>query len=123
MEDTADNKTEKICKIAEAIDDMNGENTIALDVTNQSSWTDYFIISTVSSYAHLKGIYRKLQELLETYDIDSVFKHKKINENSWVLIDCGFFVIHLMEKDARAFYELEKLWFNSKTIYQSSKSS
>jgi ribosomal silencing factor RsfS len=40
-----------------------------------------------------------------------------------VLIDCSSFVIHLMEQDKREFYELEKLWFSGKRLYESSGSS
>ncbi len=120
MDDTVNR--EKVLKIAEKIDEMNGIDTIALDVSGQSSWTDYFIITTVKSSAHLRGLYRNLQEVFEELGINPLWKHKKIDNENWVLVDCGFFVIHLMDSEHREFYNLEKLWFNSEMIYTSSKS-
>jgi ribosomal silencing factor RsfS len=44
-------------------------------------------------------------------------------EEGWILLDCGRFVIHLMDQEHRAFYELEKLWFRSQALYSSNSST
>ena len=116
MEDTV-NKYDVIKKIAEEIEDLKGSNTIAIDVSQQSSWTSYFIISTVSSSAHLRGILKDLYDTLELYDLIPQSRHKKIDSDKWLLIDCGELVIHLMDREARDFYDLEKLWFTGDVIY------
>ncbi|MDX9801412.1 MAG: ribosome silencing factor [Spirochaetia bacterium] len=123
MEDIA-NRKEKVVKIAEFIDTLKAADTIVLDLTKHgSSWTDYFIITTVNSAVQLKGIYKQLQAELEVQGIDPLWRQKRIDNDKWVLIDCEYFVIHLMDRESRDFYELEKLWFNSEIIYQISKSS
>ena len=116
-------KINNIIKIAELINDHKGENTIALDLRGLSSWTDFFIISTVQSFAHLKGIVKHVMSYFEENETYVSGRQKNIADDSWVLIDCGTFVIHLMEKETREFYELEKLWFSASVCYQSSKSS
>ncbi len=40
-----------------------------------------------------------------------------------MLVDCGSFVVHLMEREKRDFYELEKLWFMAEEVYSSSSAS
>lgn len=116
-------KTDYLIELARLIDDHKGEDTIVLDVHEKCSWTDYFIISTARSHAHLKGILRHLAEYLEKNGIHHSGKSKNISGDGWILLDCGSFVIHLMNRETRDFYELEKLWFSATVCYQSSKSS
>ncbi|MCL2705748.1 MAG: ribosome silencing factor [Spirochaetaceae bacterium] len=116
MEDIA-NREEKILKVAEFIDRLKGIDTVVLDLTSYNGWTDYFIITTANSITHLRGMYNNLQEIFDELSIKPFFHHKKIDNENWVLIDCGYFVIHLMDKEHREFYDLEKLWFNGKSLF------
>jgi ribosome-associated protein len=120
MEDTVRND---VLEIARILEDHRAEEVIALYIGAMSDWTDYFIISTVRSAAHLKGLLRRLQEFFDERSITPLTRRKLLNrESGWVLIDCGRFVVHLMDREHREFYELEKLWFRNELIY-SSKSS
>ncbi|MBN1686414.1 MAG: ribosome silencing factor [Spirochaetales bacterium] len=121
MADTV--RSEKVVELAKLIDDHNGKNTVVLDIHEQSSWTDYFIISTVNSQAQMRGIIRYLRAFFKDNSIEPNNRHKQLNDDGWVLIDCGDFVIHLMNEEIRAFYDLERLWFSGKSLYHSSKSS
>ena len=116
MEDTV-NKTDLIKKIAKDIEDLKGSDTLAIDISEYSSWTSFFIISTVTSSAHLRGILKELYGKLDEYNIVPLWRHKKIDSDRWLLIDCGDLVIHLMDKEARDFYDLEKLWYKGQVIY------
>lgn len=120
MEDTA--RIELIKKTAIEIEDHKAEDVVALDLRGQNSWTDYFIIATVSSQGHMKGLLRNLRGFLIENNIEFKNKYKNVDDYSWLFVDCGFMVIHLMDEETREFYDLEKLWFNGETIY-SSKSS
>ncbi len=122
MVDTVKTK-EAAIEVARLIDEHRGENTVVIDVSGQSSWTDYFVISTINSFGHLKGIVRHVKNHIRELDMDILHRHKRMAEDGWELIDCGYLVIHLMSKEMRDFYDLEKLWFNGEQVYQSSKSS
>jgi len=120
MEDTARNR---VLEIARLLEDHRGESVRALYIGEMSSWTDYFVITTVRSAAHLRGLLRSLQEYFSENHISPLTPRKTSKrEEGWILIDCGDFVIHLMDQQHRDFYELEKLWFRNELIY-SSKSS
>jgi ribosome-associated protein len=120
MEDIAkQNKMEESALVlAREIADHNGEDTVLIDLSGRNSWTDYFLITTVSSSGHLKGLVRNVREKLSQLDIEMLHSHKRISEDGWELIDCGFLVIHLMTKEMREFYDLERLWFEGKVIYR-----
>jgi ribosome-associated protein len=122
MEDIAKNEL-TVKKIADFIDERKGSDTLAINISEQSSFTDYFIITTINSWAHLKGLFRELRGFLRECGLQSLHHQKIQREDTWVLIDCGSLVIHLMDEEMRNFYELEKLWYTGKTVYHSSKSS
>ena len=117
MDDTVKND---VLDIARLLEDHRGEHVTALYIGEMSDWTDYFIITTVRSAAHLKGLLRLLDEALSEKSITPSRSAKaRSRETGWVLIDCGRFVIHLMDREHRDFYELEKLWFNNELVYSS----
>ncbi len=120
MGDTARNN---VIEVARLLEEHRAEDILALDIGKANAWTDYFVIATVRSQAHLRGLLRWLNEFFVRTDIQPLNRHKNITERGWVLIDCGDFVVHLMEKEQRDFYELEKLWFNGDPVYHSSGSS
>ncbi len=122
MEGIAENR-ELVINLAKLIDDHKGEGTVVLDLKGLNSWTDYFVITTVKSQAHQAGLIKAMIGFLDENKIETLNPYKSPTDFGWALIDCGFFVVHLMSKEKREFYELEKFWFKSEVIYQSSKSS
>jgi ribosome-associated protein len=101
---------------ARLIEDHKGEDTVVLDISAVSSLADYFIISTARSSAHMAGLLRELSLFLRERDIQPLNRHKSREEKGWLLLDCGDLVIHLMEKEQREFYDLEKLWFKAERV-------
>ncbi len=107
-------------KIAELLVEHLATDTIVLDVGKQSSWTDYFVICTVRSQTHLKGLMEHINDYFRAHNIKKLNSAKDSLDQGWVLIDCGTIVIHLMAREKREFYELEKLWFSSERLFYSS---
>ena len=123
MADMSKTDRETVMEVAGLLEEHLGEDTVVLHVGNLCSWTDYFVITTVRSQTHLHSLLQRLHRHLKARDISTRGSVKNPSEGGWVLVDCGSFVIHLMDHERRDFYELEKLWFNSERLYQSSGSS
>lgn len=123
MEDMSDSHRSCVLKVVQLLDDAQARDAVALDVTGSCGFADYFVIATVNSQGHLRGLILQLDELFRSLDVEPLHPRKRDTEIGWVLIDLGFAVVHLMTGDLREFYELEKLWFGSEEIYSSSSSS
>ncbi|HAK45428.1 MAG TPA: ribosome silencing factor [Spirochaeta sp.] len=123
MEDTVKNKNDELVKdTAVILEEHKAREVAAIDVREQNSWTDYFILATVNSQGHMRGLLKNIRGYLTDRGIEFKNKYKHVDDYSWLFIDCGFMVIHLMDEETRQFYDLEKLWFNGRSVY-SSKSS
>ncbi|MDR2551741.1 MAG: ribosome silencing factor [Treponema sp.] len=106
---------EEICRLLE---DHKGGAVTALDLRELHSWTDFFIIATVTSSVHLQGLLRHLREYAGEQGLALPRGPRKSEaESSWSLLDMGTALIHLMNAQAREFYELEELWNGAKRIY------
>jgi ribosome-associated protein len=93
------------------IREHNGGDVVVMDLRKLNSWTDFFVIATVTSYTHMQGLQRNIKEFAQERDIDILRgRRKQAAEDEWNFIDMGNIVIHLMTAKSRAFYELERLW-------------
>ena len=108
---------EKAIEIAKLMEDGKGNDVTLLDISGLNSWTDYFVIVTVTSSAHWQGLYKQIKEYIKENDLEiHVTNRKSPDGDDWNLIDLGSIVVHLMSESARSFYDLEKLWHAGKTI-------
>ena len=117
MEGTEKTTEEKALEIAALMEAGKGLDVTVLDVSGLNSWTDYFVIVTVTSGPHWQGLYKSIKEYISQNDMQM---HETIRKSpqgdDWNLIDLGTVVVHLMSQEARDFYELEKLWHAGKKL-------
>lgn len=112
-----------VTDIASLMNDHKGEDTVILYVGEQSSYTDYFIITTARSSVHLKSLAERAGAYLRKQEHDILYFSRTKDDSGWILLDCGYFIIHIMDQEKRVFYELEKLCFPGPEVTYSSKSS
>jgi len=95
--------------VVAAIEDIKGLDIQVLDVAALTTITDHMVIATGTSNRHVKSI------------ADNVIARAKeagyrplgvegIDAGEWVLVDLADAVVHVMQAQPRAFYQLEKLW-------------
>jgi len=116
MADTVRDSGAVALALAETLADHKGGEVVVLDVAKQAGWTDRFVIATATSTAHLRGLARFVDEELAKQGLARLNRSSFSEDDEWLLIDLGIVVVHIMTERARAFYELEKLWFQSPTL-------
>ena len=95
--------------VIEKIEDLKGRDIVDLDVTGKSSVTDNMLVCSGNSKRHVVSI------------AENVVKETKLaghppmsiegqETGDWVLVDLGDIIVHVMQDEARDFYQLEKLW-------------
>lgn len=93
----------------DAIEDLKGTSISVLDLRGIHGATDYFVIASGTSDAHVRGIADSVVEQLgrqgwKAHHVEGTASGR------WVLLDFVDFVVHLFHPETRAFYQLERLW-------------
>ena len=99
----------------EAADDKRADDIVALDVAEVSLMADYFVILSADSKRQVQAIADIIVDFVRKAgsDVKSV---EGRTAGEWVLIDAGDVIVHVFQKDARAHYNLEKLWSDAPIV-------
>lgn len=85
------------------------EEICVLDLRELTSFTDYFIIMHGNSSRQNAAIYENIEEELSKERIKPL-GIEGLENAEWILLDYGYFVVHIFSRRAREHYALEKLW-------------
>ena len=96
-------------KILNSLEDTKAQEITVLDVQGKSDMTDFMIIATGNSTRHVKSIAANLIKDMKDANQQPLGCEGEEN-GEWVLVDLENIVVHLMQRDVRDFYNLEKLW-------------
>ncbi len=77
--------------------------------------TDYFIILSAKNTRLTKRIREEIYTSLREFDKYPINKSGVV-EGNWVLLDYDDFVVHIFTDEYRLYYDLERLWRDSKVI-------
>jgi len=95
--------------IVSALEDLKGQDILALDVTQLTPITDFMVLASGTSNRHVKALVDQVIEAGKTSGARTGGVEGR-ETCEWVLIDLGEVVVHVMQKEAREFYDLERLW-------------
>lgn len=99
-------------RIKAVLSEKKAEDVVALDLTKVSDTLDYFVIATAQSTPHLQALEGHLEERLPELSPTRPVERSP----RWVVLDYGEVVVHLMSREARAFYDLEGFWADAERI-------
>ena len=91
------------------IDDMKARDVVQIDVKGNSNITDYMLVCSGNSKRHVQSIADHVAKEAR-HAGEEPLGYEGQNEGEWVLVDLGDVVVHVMQDQARSYYDLEKLW-------------
>lgn len=96
-------------KIVKILDSKKGEDITVLDVSEITPMTDCFVFCTGNSNTQVNALSDTVDEILSA---DGISPHhiEGARSGSWVLLDYGSVIVHVMYKDMREYYNIERLW-------------
>jgi ribosome-associated protein len=100
---------------ARAALEKKASEVVALDLRKVSDFTDYFLLLSGGNQRQLVAIADAVLEALRPhgYRPDHVEGYPR---QEWILLDYGFFVVHVFTAKTRAFYDLERLWGGAQRV-------
>ena len=103
-------------KIAlKAADDKKALDVVVLDISHIASFANYFLFCSGESSRQIQAIADEVEARLK----DSGFRPSHIagyRNAEWILMDYMDLVIHIFSRNARAYYNLERLWRDGKRM-------
>ena len=100
--------------------DKKGEDILVLDLSEKSSFTDIFVILHGNSPRQNLAIYENIELELKKANI-LLLGREGLESAEWILMDYGYFIIHVFSKKAREYYSLEGMWIDAPKLTYSNK--
>lgn len=97
------------------LDEKKAGDLTVLDVSEQSSITDYLVLATATSEPHLRALRIELEKALDAGDVKLVGK-ETAQESGWLVIDAFDVMVHLFLTETRERFGLERLWRDASEV-------
>src|SRR5215207_9427867 len=111
----ADSLDERVLAALHAAGEKKALEPVVLDLREIASFTDYFVIVSGANERQVQAISDEVYETLKKSGHTSA-RVEGYKTAEWILLDYGDFVVHVFEQKARKFYDLERLWRESKRV-------
>lgn len=107
-------KTE-LAQVVDALVDRKAVDPVVLDLRGLCEATDYFVIASGTSAAHVRGMAEHLVTALAPHGLEP-HHVEGMAQGRWVLLDYVDFVVHVFHPELREFYQLERLWGDAPVV-------
>ena len=112
---TSSELDERITKALHAASEKKAIDIVVLDLREIASFTDYFVITSGANERQVQAISDEVFETLKKAGTPAA-RVEGYKSAEWILLDFGDFIFHVFDEKARKFYDLERLWRESKRV-------
>jgi len=110
-----DQLDERVLKALHAAADKKALDIVVLDLREIATFTDFFVITSGANERQVQAISDEVYETLKKTG-STAARVEGYKTAEWILLDYGDFIVHVFEQKARQFYDLERLWRESKRV-------
>ena len=98
----------KIEIIKNALENKKATNIEILDVAEQTSLAEYFVVASCQSTVQVRACTDEVEEKMSEAGF-SVQHTEGYKGGSWILMDYGDIIVHVMQQETREFYSIVRL--------------
>ncbi len=100
-----------VSNIIEGISEVKGQNVKVLDLRNlENAVCDYFVICEGNSNTQVSAIHNSILKTVRQNIKDRPWHVEGAGQATWILMDYVNTVVHIFQKETRAFYDIEGMW-------------
>ncbi len=110
------NSSYEMAKLAyQALEEKKAADIHIIDISKISTLGDYFIIAGGENVHQVQAMSDQVLETLGRagYECRNIEGYQSAD---WILQDYGDIVIHIFQREARRFYDLERIWRDGKMV-------
>ena len=90
-------------------------DVVLLDVRGITAFTDYMVIMSADNRRQLAALVTELEHVVQAGGL-RLHHIEGTAESGWVLLDFSDVVVHVFSEEQRAYYRLEQVWREAKTL-------
>ena len=99
-----------------ALDEKKGQEISAIEITDLTTLADYFVIASGTSSTQINALCDAVEKAMKEQAGEAPLRREGYRDGTWVLLDYGAVCVHVFSREAREFYDLERLWQDGKPL-------
>lgn len=96
--------------IARVLDDKQAKDISILNISNVSVLADYFVICSADTNTQVKALTYNVRDGIKKFFGRIPAGEENDLKNRWNLLDYGDVIVHVLHKEERETYAIEKFW-------------
>ena len=104
------------CVTARFLEDKKARDISILNISNVSSFADYFVICSAQTNTQVKSLTENLTDKVKTTFSRLPIGRENDLKNRWNLVDYGDVVVHILHQEDRDAYAIEKFWNHAYSV-------
>ena len=95
--------------VVDALEDVKAQNITVLNTTGLTTLFDRVVIASATSNRQSRALAASVRDKVREKG-GHVISVEGEDTGEWVLVDLGDVVVHIMQPNIRAYYNLEEIW-------------